>query len=95
MCSESSVLMSSFDGKQNRPVVPEGEYPANWTVEDVSKWLNDISLAQYSDNFRRHDIDGSVLVDEIDGVTDDTIKQLIPPLGTQLKFKRALRSLRR
>ena len=95
MCSESSVLMSSFDGKQNRPVLVDGEYPANWTVDDVSKWLTDISLPQYTDNFRKHDIDGSVLVDEIDGVTDETIKQLIPPLGTQLKFKRALRSLRR
>lgn len=95
MCSESSVLMSSFDGKQNRPALSDGEYPANWTVDDVSKWLTDISLSQYSDNFRKHDIDGSVLVDEIDGVTDETIKQLIPPLGTQLKFKRALRSLRR
>lgn len=95
MCSENSVLMSSFDGKANRPPQPEGEYPANWTIDDVIKWLSDISLQQYSDNFRKHDIDGSVLVDEIDGVNDETIKQLIPPLGTQLKFKRALRSLRR
>lgn len=95
MCSEASMLMSSFDGKQNRPIQTEGEYPANWTIDDVSKWLADISLQQYSDNFRKHDIDGSVLIDEIDGVTDETIKQLIPPLGTQLKFRRALRSLRR
>lgn len=40
-------------------------------------------------------IDGSILIGEIDGVNDNVIKQLIPPLGTQLKFKKALRKLRK
>ncbi len=95
MYSESSILTLSFDGKQNRNQQSDSEYPSNWTVDDVSKWLGDLSLQQYSENFRRNDIDGSVLVDEIDGITDETIKQLIPPLGTQLKFRKALRSLRK
>lgn len=95
MCSESSILMSSFDSKQIRPQPTDGDYPSNWTIDDVIKWLGDLSLQQYGENFRRNDIDGSVLIDEIDGVNDETIKQLIPPLGTQLKFRKALRTLRR
>jgi len=95
MYSENSILISSFDNKQIRTQHSDIDYPSNWSVEDVTKWLNDLSLQQYSDNFRRHDIDGSVLIDEIDGVNDDTIRQLIPPIGTQLKFKKALRTLRR
>jgi len=92
--SESSILAGSFDSKQTANQSNEFDYPSNWSLDDVAKWLNDISLQQYSENFRRNDIDGSVLIDEVDGVNDDTIRQLIPPLGTQLKFKRALRSLR-
>jgi hypothetical protein len=95
MYSENSLLTSSFDGKQNRRQPSDAEYPSNWTVEDVSKWLGDLSLQQYSENFRRNDIDGSVLMDDMDGVTDETIRQLIPPLGTQLKFRKALRTLRK
>jgi len=87
--------MSSFDNKQTRTQQSNPDYPSNWTIDDVTKWLNDLSLQQYIDNFRRHDIDGSVLIDELDGVNDETIKQLIPSLGTQLKFKKALRTLRR
>jgi hypothetical protein len=33
-------------------------------------------------------------MDETYGLNDNTIKQLIPALGTQLKFKKALRILR-
>jgi hypothetical protein len=96
LTSENSMLMSSFDNKQTpRSQQSDVDYPSNWTIDDVTKWLSDLSLQQYSDNFRRNDIDGSVLIDEIDGVNDETIKQLIPPLGTQLKFKKALRTLRR
>jgi hypothetical protein len=95
MCSENSALMSSYDGKQNRTRQSDAEYPLNWTIDDVSKWLADLSLQQYSENFRKNDIDGSVLIDETDGITDETIRQLIPPLGTQLKFRKALRTLRR
>ncbi len=95
ICSESSMLMSSYDSKQTRTRQSDVDYPSNWNVDDVAKWLGDLSLQQYIDNFRRNDIDGSVLIDEIDGVNDETIKQLIPPLGTQLKFKKALRTLRR
>lgn len=90
------MLMSSYDHKQtSRTQQSNLDYPSNWTIDDVGKWLNTISLQQYSDNFRRNDIDGSVLIDEIDGVNDETIRQLIPPLGTQLKFRKALRTLRR
>jgi hypothetical protein len=87
--------MSSYDGKQTRTQQSDVDYPSNWNVDDVAKWLGDLSLQQYVDNFRRNDIDGSVLIDETDGINDETIKQLIPPLGTQLKFKKALRTLRR
>jgi hypothetical protein len=45
--------------------------------------------------FLENEIDGSVLIDEIDGLNDDIIKELIPSLGTQLKFKKALRILRK
>lgn len=89
------MLMSSFDSKQTRTQQSDLEYPSNWTIDDVTKWLGDLSLQQYSETFRKNDIDGSILVDEIDGVNDETIKQLIPSLGTQLKFKKALRTLRR
>ncbi|CAF2373741.1 unnamed protein product [Rotaria sp. Silwood2] len=92
--SDTSMLMSLFDHKQISTQQSDHDYPSNWTVDDVTKWLNDMSLEQYSDNFRKNDIDGSVLIDETDGVNDDTIKQLIPSLGTQLKFKKALRILR-
>ena len=90
------MLMSSYDSKQtSRNQQLDSDYPSNWSVDDVGKWLATLSLQQYTDSFRRNDIDGSVLIDEIDGVTDETIKQLIPPLGTQLKFRKALRTLRR
>ncbi|CAF3389791.1 unnamed protein product [Rotaria sp. Silwood1] len=92
--SNNSMLMSSFDYKQISMEQSDLDYPSNWTVDDVTKWLSDLSLQQYSDNFRKNDIDGSVLIDETDGVNDETIKQLIPSLGTQLKFKKALRTLR-
>ena len=95
MCSETSALFSSYDPKQARAQSNDPSYPSNWSVDDVAKWLNDVSLHSYSENFRKNDIDGSVLVDEMDGVNDETIKQLIPPLGTQLKFKKALRRLRK
>jgi hypothetical protein len=89
------MLTSSFDSKQTPTQVTEHDYPTNWSTNDVTKWLSDISLQSYSDNFRKNDIDGSVLIDETDGITDDIIRQLIPSLGTQLKFKKALRILRR
>jgi hypothetical protein len=92
--SDSSMLTSSFDTKRT-PTNSDSDYPVNWTVDDVTKWLGDISLQQYSDNFRKHNIDGSVLIDEIDGIDNEIIKQLIPPIGTQLKFRKALRILRR
>lgn len=34
------------------------------------------------------------LADEVDGLNDAMIKQLIQPIGTQLKFRKALRALR-
>lgn len=95
VCSETSTLLSAYDQKQTRGQQNDLSYPSSWSVDDVAKWLNDVSLHAYSDNFRKNDIDGSVLVDEMDGVNDETIKQLIPPLGTQLKFKKALRRLRK
>ena len=95
MCSESSVIISGFDNKPTRIQQSDFDYPSNWSVDDVAKWLGDLSLQQYSDSFRKNDIDASVLIDEVDGVNDETIKQLIPQLGTQLKFKKALKTLRR
>ena len=90
------LMSSSYDSKQTpRNQHSDFDYPSNWSIDDVGKWLATLSLQQYTDNFRRHDIDGSVLIDEIDGVNDETIKQLIAPLGTQLKFRKALRTLRR
>ncbi|CAF1255452.1 unnamed protein product [Rotaria magnacalcarata] len=94
MCSDNSILMSSFEQKPSSIQHSDLDYPPNWNIDDVTKWLGDISLQQYGDNFRKNDIDGSVLIDEVDGINDDTIKQLIPSLGTQLKFKKALRTLR-
>lgn len=95
MCSESSMLLSSYDAKNSPRKQAEFNYPSQWTVEDVVKWLGDVSLHAFGDNFRRHEIDGSVLIDETDGVNDDVIRQLIPPIGAQLKFRRMLRALRR
>lgn len=93
--SDLSIITPTLDHKQSPRPNSDIDYPCNWTVDEVTKWLNDVALQQYSDNFRKHDIDGAVLVDEIDGVNDDTIKQLIPSLGAQMKFKKALRTLRR
>ena len=88
--------MSSYDPKPNQTNANNDlTYPNQWTTDDVGKWLTDISLPAYCENFRKNDIDGSILVDETDGITDDIIRQLIPSLGTQLKFKKALRSLRK
>lgn len=96
MCSESSMLFSSYDQRMMRANVnSEPSYPSQWSIEDVGKWLNEIALQAYVENFRRHDIDGSILIDETDGINDDIIRQLIPSLGTQLKFKKALRALRK
>ena len=95
MCSESSMALSSYDAKQSPRKQMEFAYPTQWTVEDVTKWLSDVSLQAFTENFRRHEIDGSVLIDETDGVNDEIIRQLIPPIGAQLKFRKMLRALRR
>ncbi|CAF3601251.1 unnamed protein product, partial [Rotaria sordida] len=55
--SNSLMLMSSIDHKQIDTKQSNFDYPLNWTVDDVTKWLDDISLQQYSDNFRKNDID--------------------------------------
>lgn len=36
--------------------------PEKMTVDDVCKWIEEIGLEQYMDNFRKHDIDGQELL---------------------------------
>lgn len=36
--------------------------PEKWTVEEVCKWLAEIGLDQYTDNFKQHHIDGAELL---------------------------------
>ena len=33
-----------------------------WTVDDVCTWIEEIGLEQYTDNFRKHHIDGQELL---------------------------------
>jgi hypothetical protein len=96
MCSESAVIHLSYVGEQSTLTgkLDELRYPGEWTVDDVIKWLHGLSLQAFTDNFRKNEIDGSVLIDETDGINDDIIRQLIPPIGIQLKFRKALRVLR-
>ncbi|CAF1530839.1 unnamed protein product [Adineta ricciae] len=94
MYSETSTLVSSYDMKHSRLGHHEHDNPLYWTVDDVVKWLNEISLQQYEEIFRKNNIDGSILMDENDGIDNDTLQQLIPALGSQLKFRKALRMLR-
>ncbi|CAF0939751.1 unnamed protein product [Adineta steineri] len=88
---ENSILTSSMRAYTHTLDLSS---PSDWSIDDVIRWLNDISLEAYIDNFRKNEIDGSVLIDEVDGLNDNIINQLIPPLGTQMKFKKALRTLR-
>ncbi|CAF1321019.1 unnamed protein product [Adineta steineri] len=92
--SEISSVSSSFDTKYLRSSQSMRDAASNWTVEEVAKWLCDISLQPYVEVFRRNNIDGGILIDEIDGLDDEIVHQLIPSIGHQLKLRKALRLLR-
>ena len=43
-----------------------------WTVEDVSKWLDEIGLEQYKSSFEQNAIDGT----ELEVITDSMLQQI-------------------
>ncbi|CAF0828798.1 unnamed protein product [Adineta ricciae] len=87
----NSKLISSYE-KFKRPL--DYNHPERWSIDDVVQWLKEVSLNECIEEFQKNEIDGSVLADEADGLNENMIKQLISPIGTQLKFRKALRILR-
>lgn len=57
---------------------------SSWTVTDVSNYLNQLGLGQYSESFIKNDIDGSVLP----FITDDDLKEIgVQNLGHRIKIR--------
>jgi hypothetical protein len=55
MYKENSMSLSSYNPKQSSTLPRYSsnlDYPSNWSVDDVIKWLNNISLQAYCENFR-------------------------------------------
>lgn len=49
---ENSTLTTSSKSKQSPTQSLDFDYPSSWNIDDVIKWLNNISLDAYGENFR-------------------------------------------
>lgn len=47
-----SMLTSFYKSKQSPTNSIDLDYPSSWSIDDVTKWLHDISLENYCESFR-------------------------------------------
>jgi len=56
MYSKNSMLLSSYNSRQSQNYSLNFDYPSNWSIDDVVKWLNNISLQEYCEKFRSKNV---------------------------------------
>jgi hypothetical protein len=88
---------SSLPAQPFKPTLKPGELPGSqslrvsaWSVEDVGRWLQTLSLPQYQEALREGAVDGAFLYD----ITDDDLKNTLG-VDHRLHRKKLLKSIER
>ena len=55
------------------PSLPPRKPLNTWSVEDVCKWVEELGMSQYAENFRQNAIDGT----EVTSLTNDSLEKAL------------------
>jgi hypothetical protein len=76
---ESKMIVDAVETKNAVKLV------VRWTIQDVLDWLNSVGFGTFSDTFRKHEIDGSVLTKLSDAALKDMGMEIVGKRASLLK----------
>jgi hypothetical protein len=87
--SANELLLDRAAGGESDAAVRTSAGVRSWRVHDVEAWLHGLDLAEYTDAFARHRVDGALLLQIDDADLSDELG-----VASRLQRKRLLTAIR-